>query len=294
MHAVFEAIVDYAGLFPPASLTMREAVSAYHGYRNSPDRWMLGRFVAAASRLTEFGEAVERLGAGATDRADPWQLSVVTSAELPADLALIEAFRQRWGERGIQVDAIEHRVSSREQIGKVGELVPDDLIPFLEFPSTGPFPELAAGAAEIGAHAKIRTGGTTPELFPAAAELSQFLSAVTARGVRFKATAGLHHPLRGAFPLTYDQGAESHTMYGFVNVLLATAELLRSGEASTAQQILEEEDPSAITEQDDAIVWRATRYPFDELARVRERAFVGFGSCSFREPVDELQWMVVQ
>lgn len=289
MRPVFEGIVDFAGLFPPASLGMGEAVAAYHSYRNSIDRWMLGRFVVAAGRLKEFGAAIERLGAGKIDRDDPWWVSVVAGADLSTELALIEAFRTQWDERGVRVDAIEHRVVSRGQLRIVGEMIPDEFTAFLEFPATGPYAELAAGAAEVGAFAKIRTGGTTPDLFPSAKDLTQFLVAVTSSGVKFKATAGLHHPIRGSFPLTYEPGAERYTMYGFVNVLLATAALLRDGAADTAQQILGENDPTAIRHDGDAITWRARRYPFDELVRVRERAFVGFGSCSFREPVDELQ-----
>ena len=61
MRAVFEGIVDYAGLFPPASLGMAEAVEHYDRYRRSPERAMLGRFVVAASRLDELGESVSKL-----------------------------------------------------------------------------------------------------------------------------------------------------------------------------------------------------------------------------------------
>ena len=51
MRAAFAGIVDYAGLFPPATCSMADAISSYNTYRRSPDRWMLGRFIVAASRL---------------------------------------------------------------------------------------------------------------------------------------------------------------------------------------------------------------------------------------------------
>ena len=83
MRAAFAGIVDYAGLFPPAGCTMAQAVSAYDSYRGSPDRWMLGRFIVAASRLDELGQVVElRLRIGGAHRrhvpceqGEPWRNS---------------------------------------------------------------------------------------------------------------------------------------------------------------------------------------------------------------------------
>lgn len=43
--ALLARIVDYAGLYPPASLALASAVRAYAAYRAGPAAWMLGRFV---------------------------------------------------------------------------------------------------------------------------------------------------------------------------------------------------------------------------------------------------------
>ena len=292
MGAVFEGIVDYAGLFPPASLGMSEAVLAYDGYRRSPERAMLARFVVAASRLEEAGAVMESLPIE-FDAHDPWPLSVVTGTALPLELNRIAAFRERWDRRGVLIDSIEARVSSVEQVVAVGEMIPPSYRRFFEVPATGPYDELVQAIARIGAYAKIRTGGTTPELFPSPEALTQFLVAVTTHRVPFKATAGLHHPFRGSYPLTYQPGAEHFVMFGFVNVLLATTELLRGGSGETARRILEENDAAAFERSAEAIAWRGRRYAADELDAVRRQSFLGFGSCSFREPVDELRSPVV-
>ena len=55
--ALLSGLVDYAGLFPPASLDMPSAVRNYDAYRRGPHAWMLGRLIVPASRLGEF-EAV--------------------------------------------------------------------------------------------------------------------------------------------------------------------------------------------------------------------------------------------
>ena len=44
----------------------------------------------------------------------------------------------------------------------------------------------------------------------------------------------------------------------------------------------------AIRVSADAVEWGGRRIGWEALARARERGIVSFGSCSFREPVDEL------
>ncbi|HET8796166.1 MAG TPA: hypothetical protein VFO89_00655, partial [Thermoanaerobaculia bacterium] len=79
--------------------------------------------------------------------------------------------------------------------------------------------------ARHGLRAKIRTGGVTADAFPSPQTIARFLRACRERGVAFKATAGLHHPLRCVRPLTYEPDAPTGTMHGFLNVFLAAAML---------------------------------------------------------------------
>src|SRR5580700_545726 len=50
-QAFFEHLIDYAGMFPPARLPMREALRNYALLSSSPEAWMLGRFVCPAAQL---------------------------------------------------------------------------------------------------------------------------------------------------------------------------------------------------------------------------------------------------
>jgi hypothetical protein len=287
MRPAFTEIVDYAGLFPPASCSMADAVRQYDVYRRSPDRWMLGRFVVAAMRLQELGEAIQTGGID-VDAGDPWHLSVVMGAHVPAELARIAAFQAAWEPRGVFADSIEYKVSSVGQVRTLGDQIPRRFRRYFEVPPTGPYHELVGAIGEVGAFAKVRTGGTTPELFPAAVDLTTFLVAAVKQAVPFKATAGLHHPFRGTYPLTYAPDAERHLMYGFVNVLVATTELCRGGDGDTAQAILEDDDRLAFVRDVDGITWHGERYATADLTAAHHQFFLGFGSCSFREPVDEL------
>lgn len=287
MRRAFEGIVDYAGLFPPASCTMVDALRQYEQYRRSGDRWMLGRFVVAASRLEEMGAALQD-GAARPEASDPWRVSAVMGVHLADELDRIDRFRSAWETRGVIVDAVECKAGSVAEVMAYAERIPSAWLRFFEVPAQGPYGPIVGAIGRAHAFAKIRTGGTTAELFPAPAQLTAFLAACVAHGVAFKATAGLHHPFRGTHPLTYDPGSATHLMFGFVNLLVAVAELARSGDEARAGRIVAEEDPAAFDRSDDAIAWRGTRYDGAELADVHQRFFLGFGSCSFREPIDEL------
>ena len=106
-----------------------------------------------------------------------------------------------------------------------------------------------------------------------------------------KATAGLHHPLRGAYRLTYDPDAPTGCMFGFLNVLLAAAIVANGGTDDSAVRALEESNPAAIMFSETHLAWQGpeTVVTLNRplLQQVRERILLSVGSCSFTEPVDE-------
>ncbi|HEV2719334.1 MAG TPA: hypothetical protein VG323_04885, partial [Thermoanaerobaculia bacterium] len=104
-----------------------------------------------------------------------------------------------------------------------------------------------------------------------------------AHGVAFKATAGLHHPLRCVRPLTYEPSSPRGTMHGFVNVFMAAALLSR------AEAILDDDDPRAFAFDDDTASWRGHNVLTGDLAKLRDGFAISFGSCSFEEPVNDLK-----
>ena len=107
--------------------------------------------------------------------------------------------------------------------------------------------------------------------------------------LRFKATAGLHHPLRSLQPLTYQQNSPHGRMHGFVNLLSAAALVHFGGTARDAQNILMEEDPKAFAVTQNCIEWHNRRWSTAQLQDVRRSFLIRIGSCSFTEPMDELE-----
>lgn len=283
VRSLLKSLIDYAGLFPPAGLDMETAVRNYGGYRRGDDRWALGKFIVPASRLAEF----ERTAAPLVDPADPWPLSVLGGSDLHQDLAMILEHRYH-PTRGLAIESLETKASSTVEIDHATR-IPRDLATYIEIPISTPPDNLLAAIRLVGGRAKIRTGGVKPDLFPAAADVARFLVACSAARVPFKATAGLHHPVRCVRPLTYEKNSPTGTMHGFLNVFLAAALVQGGMNAADAAQLLEETDPQALVFDDQGAAWRGRRVTVDALAASRSTFALSFGSCSFDEPMAELK-----
>ena len=295
VDALMEGLVDYAGLFPPASQDMRSAVESYASYRNRPDRLALGRFIVSVARLDEFEEAARDLMSRG-EGSEPWRLSVLVGGDARAAGERMLKFNcHHWSgsEDGHAViDAVELKAASVEEIEAQHRELPAFFQRYFEIPVGRNVHALVKAIARAGARAKIRTGGITPDAFPAAREILAFLVACNTEGVAFKATAGLHHPVRGPYRLTYDRQSATGTMYGFLNVFLAAALLRQGVEESIVLELLEESDAAAFEFSSDGIQWRGHRVSTSALQDVRRGTAISFGSCSFREPVEELTQLI--
>lgn len=233
LRALLEHLIDYAGLFPPAALTMQDAVRNYARYRDGEHAWALGKFVVPQARVAEVPK------------------------EFPLSILGVD----------------EVKATTEEELAAFPPGV------YVEIADV----TLLDGIARRGLRAKIRTGGITPDAFPAIANVAEFIRACKAKGVAFKATAGLHHPLRCVKPLTYEPSAPLGTMHGFLNVFLAAALL------DQADAILAEDDPGAFAFDDDGASWRGHRVSTEEIVAMRRDFATSFGSCSFEEPIGDLR-----
>lgn len=138
---------------------------------------------------------------------------------------------------------------------------------------------------QAGAFAKLRTGGITPDAIPSLESVAAYIRRCASLRLSFKATAGLHHPVRSPHPLTYEPGAPSAMMHGFINVFLAAA-FVWHGEPNI-EPILGETDPSAFRFNDQAH-WREFHLSTGEITEARRDFARSFGSCSFEEPIADL------
>lgn len=139
---------------------------------------------------------------------------------------------------------------------------------------------------EAGCCAKVRTGGVTPEAIPTVTAVADFIRACAEKRLAFKATAGLHHPVRAEQALTYKPDAPRAVMHGFLNVFVASA-LAWHGDRDL-EPVLAESDPVAFR-FDDCAHWRDRSLSAEQVRDARANFLHAFGSCSFEEPVADLQ-----
>jgi len=272
--------IDYAGLFPPAALSIEDTVDRYARYRGASDRWALGRLVVPAARLAELA----RVRAGRGLSAEPWELAVTLGQDWEADRRALDAFG---GTDGAEVRAVEGRLTDESTVAALAGFASADVVAYGEVTPGDQAARVLAATRAAGLAAKLRMGGVTADLIPASARVAEFLAAVASTGISFKATAGLHHPLRGDFPLTYRPDSPCATMYGYLNLVVAAMVAGAGGDGSEVRAALEERAVGAISFDDRSLIWRGRSFDEATLAGFR-RWFHGFGSCSFREPIDEL------
>lgn len=241
LRALLAGVIDYAGVFPPASLPLDRALAGYHHYREGEKAWVLGRFVIPAGELPKVPQ----------NMLAPF--SVIAESDHPG-AAAIES---------------KHLVSAPKPV-------------YCEVDGAARLDAVQAA----GSFAKIRTGGVTPDAIPSVDAVASFILACGARRLPFKATAGLHHPIRSLRPLTYEPDAPTAVMHGFVNVFLAAA-FLWHGESGIAP-VLAETDPAAFR-FDERAHWRTLSLSADQVAQARAHFAHSFGSCSVEEPISELE-----
>jgi hypothetical protein len=276
-------LVDDAGLFPPAGLSMGDALRGNESARASDAFWLVGRFVVPASRFAEMTAALD-------DVPRPLSVSVVLDGTALATLV----------DARVAVEALEvslARIAGETNDTRLAALERD--IAAAGF-SQGPaiYVELATGdsaeeellalhrarARGFPAFAKVRCGGSSANAVPSAAALAHFIWTANRLEVPFKATAGLHHAL------PFDDVSIGARTHGFLNAIggaiLARA---RGIDRHTLDAMLADRDPANFRLDATHFAWSGIGADASEVAAARERFVHSFGSCSLDEPVNDLR-----
>lgn len=280
-------LIDYAGLFPPAALSMPDAVINYASYRNSTYSWMLGRFVLPVAKLDEFLESAQEFFTPEMD--SPWKLSVLAGENIDETIRTIADFNNS-NTSFVICDALEVKATSVSKIEETVRVLPDFLTAYFEIPLNDGIADLITALALNKQRAKIRTGGVTADAFPSVEQITRFMRICLGANVPFKATAGLHHPVRCVKPLTYEKDSPTGLMHGFLNLFLAAAFLRQGYKTRLIQEVLEDDWAESFTFEEGGVLWRQEYFLSNsQLAHTRSKYAISFGSCSFVEPIADLQ-----
>lgn len=282
--AAFAGLVDDAAVFPPGNASLDDALRAHREHRGAPYADLVGPLVVADAHLPDLLTLSSTEGAGSRTAV----IVVVSGGAGALEGTVRWATRDSLLElRGLEIalrdsatGEVAHNarriVTAVDQLVATGEL-DDEVQVYVEMPrlyDAPPTPDWLAAVDEVAAmdhRVKLRTGGVDADAFPDSAELATSIAAALDREVAFKCTAGLHNAVRHRDP---DTGFEHH---GFLNVLLATRASLDGASVEDVAAVLDETDPQTLLGTRDLDAW----------ARAR-RWFRSFGSCSVREPLDDL------
>jgi len=309
---LYRSLIDYAGLFPPASLTLQETIENYVNYSTGSDSGMLGRLVLPISR---FDEALSVLNTIKPKFSLPVSALIkrVDSVEETRNL-LIEAIRKIIEINQKKVKLIDPQVlemalpydnsdviSELELGGFIHQIdaimdgeglaLPVFLEPMLAGDTLSSVDSLTVVLATHNQSGqdfklgwKLRCGGLNKDDFPSSDTLSRFIIAAARHNVPVKATAGLHHPWPTIDPVT---GARMH---GFMNLLAATACAIRyPSDRKSLVEILDDDEPANFLIGDLGLHWRDHMFSLDRIKKVRNEGFLSLGSCSFDEPREDLR-----
>jgi hypothetical protein len=300
LRALLSGAIDYAGMFPPASLSLAESLSNWRKYCGGPNGWMLGPFVCQIGHLPELrkvhspkGDGVLAIIVGAAATGSE-KMCVQEQVEEWLDLGVVEALEFRWPDELL-------RRADRKACANHVKLIAIDLrvvrltklyfeSPTLESDDRRSLDAAVAALADYKktpltssrpAGMKFRTGG---QLVPSPKCLASLICACRDAGIFWKATAGLHHAVAN---FDHKLGAQAH---GFLNVFSAAVLADVHGlDAAQVERILEDQEASHFCFAGDKMSWHDLNATVDQIAAARRRSLRSFGSCSFDEPVADLR-----
>ena len=282
LRALLDQLFDFAGIYPPAELSMSDAIKEYLNRRSSADAFLQQRFACGSGRLGELLEGLESVNADGleiavvgpttTDRA-AWESALELCAKQ------LNQFESKSGNRA-SVGSFEIRVPNNTDIGS---WMPD----LRGFDGVDVFVELPWGDGQVDAIShiaefetfgvKARTGGLSVDAYPSASDLSKFIHECCASEVPFKLTAGLHHARVG-------QGAAHE--HGYLNVAVATA--MAIAEDLSSDEIREVLECRDLTFGPDSIAAVDLEIDLEDIADGRA-LLAAIGTCSIEEALTDLR-----
>ncbi len=313
--ALLGSIIDYAGTFPPAALSLSAALARAATFRReSKQPWLMNKVALPLSEITKLTQ--DQLFKNGAD-GSPWLFTALGSAvtdpdqycaKVEWDLREIRRCNQRGLDAPCRVAIVAYESKppleelEKANGGEVLDLIApalDRLItvvgsrldPYFEISLEGEWKarldavvsalvDWTESEPEAGIipGIKVRTGGN---LVPSVEQLAVVIRAITRSGLRFKATQGLHHAVT------------REASIGFVNLFaaLTLAQALGEEKFSTEEiaACLGETDKRHFELGENHFAWRAHRLELEKIEGARRKHAGVFGSCSVDEPDESLQ-----
>src|SRR4026209_1657366 len=159
----FAGLIDYAGLFPPASLPLDDVVRNYGEYRNGTHAWILGRLIVPCEKLPDLESLAK--SAGATPEAR-WPVSVLIGTAAASDAAAVTIREGTSPHSVLNIESVEGSAAAAAAHAHPAGALPSAPEPLVESPPEPDPVGRIAGIGKQGCAAKVRAGGVSAEAFP--------------------------------------------------------------------------------------------------------------------------------
>ena len=309
LESLLKSIIDYAGLFPPASLNLDEAFTNYTKYQKDEYNWMLSNFIIPAKKLDDLSNLLQNSDTGS------FPCSILGSSGDTPDIFLInmKSDLDNWRKfldtnekatgKVYEVKLPEEVILSHDsnEVARFIELVSDDIgetignevTLFFEGILKDDWKKNVGTVLEgIKAHNlnynntgyKLRTGGVEASAFPSPEQVAYVIHQCLTHQIPMKCTAGLHHPVR------HFNEEVNTKMHGFLNIFGAGAIAVRHNVSEHEMvKVLNEENPAAFHFTEESFKWDNYEVSNEDIKQSRDALLISYGSCSFTEPIEDLQ-----
>jgi hypothetical protein len=294
-RALLGGVIDFAGLFPPASLDASTAVETFRRIRASADGWMAGRLLCPASRLDDLAAA---LVAGIRRSEEPWRIGVTCDGDVGSCASMGRGFHLEM-DPAVTVEIAETSILPGAAAEVVHETlialcgINDRIVPYLEVDAVhGGEADMVDGIYSIAAArdlarrrggAKLRCAGFTDSHVPSPRRVAAFIDAATRAEIPFTFTAGLNHAFRES------DAATGTVHHGFMNLFAAAAVARAGGRLDEIEDAVADTDPTRFKVSFAGLRWGDHEIGGADLGALRAEGLTSFSSSDFDDPVAALR-----
>jgi len=310
--ALLSGAIDFAGMFPPASLDLNATLQKAASFRATAKHpWLLNRLVLS---LAEVKKLEPRFLYDCGGNGAPWNISVlgtpcVSSSEkdfikgFDWDFREIRRIQERYYHSSARLDLLAYEIKLPDTITAPGQAItsgefifpaleqvetiwPGEMDVYFEVSLEGAWEETLEGVTRILSEwlsentespvlpaLKIRTGG---KYVPRPEQVARAIDECAANGVKIKVTQGMHHPI-------------THSgEFGFVNFFTAVNFAFASGSQEFTlkdiENCLRSENPKDFIFSESALSWCGRELSNEKIESARKVHAAVLGSCSLDEP----------
>jgi hypothetical protein len=230
-----DRLFDDAGLFPPASAKVAEAVADHARHRVSSYDDLVATFSSRDSRLLDVDACAARLGLPKVE------VTVVVPAGLgmlPAALATLK----RCPRLTLRAVDVPMGTDPAARAARAADALAEQGVPlYVEVPESLGTEARIHQLRAVGVRLKLRGGGTSIHAFTPERLLAPMIVTCAAELLPFKCVTGMSRAFR------HRDQESLFQRHGFLNVVLATLAAIRTGSEAAVRDILAERDQRTLS-----------------------------------------------